>query len=138
MNKSTKWMSLALVQALIATTGSLYFSEVVGWEPCELCWYQRILMYPLVLVIGTGLWRKDPNLPYYVLPSSVLGMIIAAYHYLLQMGVFTEASCGIDAVSCAVRQGAWFGFITIPLLSFVAFAVITVLAWITLRQRQGK
>ena len=134
----TQLMKLAGLQALVATLGSLYFSEVKGWTPCELCWYQRIFMYPLVILILVGLIRRDANLVYYVLPMSVIGMVIAAYHYLLQMGVFTESTCGIDQVSCAVRTQAWFGFVTIPLLSFVAFVVIALCCWFTLRQARGK
>jgi disulfide bond formation protein DsbB len=75
---------LALLAAWVATLGSLYFSEVAGYVPCVLCWYQRILMYPLALVLAIGLLRRDPHLPVYVLPFSLTGLGIATYHYLLE------------------------------------------------------
>ncbi len=70
--------------AAAATAGSLYFSEIAHLPPCVLCWYQRILMYPLVLIIAVGILRKDKSLPFYVLPLSILGGGIAFYQYLLQ------------------------------------------------------
>lgn len=118
---------LAWFQSLIATFGSLYFSEIRHFTPCVLCWYQRILMYPLILIIAVGILRKDKGLPVYVLPFSILGIIISGYHILLQNGVLPEdiAPCVIGA-SCATKYTGYFGFITIPVMSFVAFIVITV------------
>jgi disulfide bond formation protein DsbB len=116
---------LAWFQALVATTGSLFFSEVMGWTPCVLCWYQRVLMYPLVIVLGVGILLKDKRVSLYALPLSILGFFIAAYHNLLYYGVIQEV-CK-QGVSCTIRFFAWFGFITIPLLSLTAFAVITTL-----------
>lgn len=119
---------LAMVQALVATTGSLYFSEVMHWRPCILCWYQRILMYPLVLIIGVGLIRKDKNLPYYVLPMSLIGLAIALFHNLLQWGIIPEAAAPCQAgVPCISKFAGWFGFVTIPLLSLTAFVIISFL-----------
>lgn len=117
---------IAWLQSLVATLGSLYFSEIAQYIPCVLCWYQRILMYPLVAILAVGIIRKDKNVPYYVLPLSVLGLAIAIYHYLLQMGVIPEsvAPC-VAGISCASRLAQWFGFVTIPFLSLIAFAVIT-------------
>ncbi len=118
---------LAWIQSLVATLGSLYFSEILHFKPCILCWYQRILMYPLVIIIAVGILRRDKNLPFYVLPLSVLGAAIAFYHVLLQKGVIAEsfAPCEVG-VSCTTRfYGGWFGFLTIPLLSLIAFLVIT-------------
>lgn len=117
---------IAWVQALVATLSSLYLSEILHWTPCILCWYQRILMYPLVLIIGVGILRKSKDLPYFVLPMSVLGILVAFYHYLLQWGIIPEsaAPCALG-VSCTVKYAMWFGFITIPFLSLVAFSVIT-------------
>ncbi len=119
---------IAWTQAFLATVGSLYFSEVVEAQPCLLCWYQRILMYPLVVIIMVGIFRKDKGLPVYVLPFSVSGMILAFYQYLLQRGVFPEhlAPCSVG-VSCFATYINWFGFVTIPFLSLVAFSVITVI-----------
>ena len=118
----------SLLVAAVAMGGSLYFSEVVGWTPCELCWYQRILMYPLVLILGVALLHKDTTVHRYVLPMTIIGGAIALYHYLLQWGVVTAGTCGIEATSCAVGD-KWFGFVTIPLLALIAFVLIGISVW---------
>jgi disulfide bond formation protein DsbB/cytochrome c5 len=124
---------LALLAAWVATLGSLYFSEVAGYVPCVLCWYQRILMYPLALVLAIGLLRRDPHLPVYVLPFSLTGLGIATYHYLLEKtDLFSHATVCQAGVSCVTAWINWFGFITIPLLSLVAFLIITVMTAIAL------
>lgn len=117
---------LAFIQSLFATLGSLYFSEIKHYPPCILCWYQRILLYPLVIIIAVGILRKDKGLPLYVLPMSILGMFIALYHVLLQYSILPEsvAPCALG-VSCTTKYIEYFGFITIPLMSFVTFMVIT-------------
>ncbi len=117
---------LALLQSLVATLGSLYFSEIKHYTPCTLCWYQRILMYPLVLIISVGIIRKDRNLFAYVLPMSILGGFIALYQVLLQNGVLPHsvAPCTL-AASCETKYTGYFGFITIPLMSLTAFIVIS-------------
>lgn len=117
---------LAWVGATLATAGSLYASEMAGLLPCTLCWYQRILMYPLVIIIAVGIWRKDKILPFYVLPLSVAGAIVALYHYLLQRGVLPSLVPCTLGVPCATKYGEWLGFVTLPFLSFLAFSLITV------------
>lgn len=126
MNKKY-WLYLAWFQSLLALLGSLYYSEIKHYTPCVLCWYQRILMYPLVSIVAVGILRKDKNLPYYVFPLSILGWIIALYHVLLQKGILPEqiAPCAIGA-SCSVKYTGYFGFITIPVMSLVAFSVVTI------------
>jgi disulfide bond formation protein DsbB len=121
-------LHLALSQAIVATLGSLALSEVYGFVPCKLCWFQRIFMYPLVIILTMGIVEKNKNTYKYVLPFSVIGMGIALYHNLLYYGVSGESSyyC-TTAVSCTTKYIEWFGFITIPLLSFIAFSVITAL-----------
>lgn len=117
---------VAWVQAFLALIVSLYFSEIKHFAPCLLCWYQRILMYPLVLIIAVGIVRKDKGLHLYVLPLSLIGMGMAAYHYLLQAGVIPEsiAPCTIG-VSCLTQYEVYLRIFTIPLLSFIAFTLIT-------------
>lgn len=117
---------LAWIQALVATSGSLFFSEVMKFTPCVLCWYQRILMYPLVAIIAVGILRKDKGIYQYILPLSITGLIIALYHNLLYYGLIPESikPCQLG-VSCTTKFFAWFGFITIPLMSLTAFAIIT-------------
>ena len=128
LSKNIQFYYLAWVISLIATIGSLVFSEILKFPPCVLCWYQRILLYPLVLIIAVGILRKDQNLPYYVLPLSITGMTIAAYHNLLYYSIIPEsiAPCTLD-ISCITRFIEWFGFVSIPLLSLLSFAVITLM-----------
>ncbi len=106
--------------------GSLYFSEVSGFTPCTLCWYQRILMYPLAGLLTFGIMRRDHHLPHLVLPFSLVGQGISVYHFLLQKTPYfgSPSSCGIG-VTCTTVWLDWFGFITIPLLAMVGFMVIT-------------
>ena len=122
--------AVAAVVAITATLGSLYYSEVAGYIPCTLCWYQRILMYPLVAVLLVGLISRDDLLPRYVLPLSLIGIVIASYHYLLQIGVISSSNVCTTGVPCSGRFVNWLGFITIPLQSLTAFTLIT-LAMIT-------
>lgn len=125
---------LCLVVALVSTLGSLFFSELLHFPPCSLCWYQRILMYPLIPILTMGILHKDEHLPFYVLPLSILGSVVAFYQHLLQVGIIPEnlAPCGIG-VSCSEKTFAIFDVITLPFLSFVAFAFITISMVIFLR-----
>jgi disulfide bond formation protein DsbB len=126
---------VALLAAWIATCGSLFFSQVLGWPPCELCWYQRILMYPLALVLGVGILRRDRGVHLYVLPLSIAGIAVALYHHLLiKTNWFPPPSCSAG-VPCNVDYLNWLGFVTIPFLALTAFAIITVamIAWALLQ-----
>lgn len=132
MNKS---FVLSWLAAIIAMLGSLFFSEVLHYVPCVLCWYQRILMYPLVLLIGIALYHNESSIYKYVLPMSILGMVVSGYHYAEQhipaLQQFQTCSSGVP---CTGKYVDWFGFITIPLLAFVAFAVITVCMFFVRKQ----
>ena len=113
-----------------ALVGSLIMSEVARFQPCLLCWWQRIFMYPIAFIMTVAILRRDKNGFYYVLPLSVIGMLTAFYHSLLQWGVIRETVLDCTAaanVSCTDAQINWFGFITIPFMSFVSFAAINVL-----------
>ncbi len=118
---------LAFGPALAALLGSLYFSEIAGFVPCELCWYQRILMYPLTVIILVGVFNADRLLPRYVLPLSLTGMGVSSYHYLLQNNVFAEEGVCSFGVSCSLRYVNIAGFITIPFMALTAFTMITLL-----------
>ncbi len=128
---------LVLLISLTAMLGSLYFSEIVGLTPCELCWYQRILMYPIVLLTIVALTLRDVKFPRYILPMSILGMIIAGYHYLLQTwkpaAENTFINCTKGSVACSTIDISYFGFITIPLLSLTAFVLITIILFFSFR-----
>lgn len=116
----------AWIQAFLALSGSLFFSEIWHLPPCTLCWYQRVFMYPLVLIIPIGIIRKDKNLPYYVLPLAIIGGVIAFFHNLLYYGVIAESQVPCSAgISCTTKFFEWFGFVTIPFLSFLAFVIIS-------------
>lgn len=114
----------AFAVATVATVGSLYLSVGMGLVPCDLCWYQRILMYPLVLVLGIGIFRGD-SVRSYVLPFSVGGLLVAAYHIYLQRTPATTGACTSE-VPCEVVLYEFYGF-SIPEMSLTAFAIITVL-----------
>jgi disulfide bond formation protein DsbB len=118
---------LAFVVALAAMLGSLYFSEVAGFVPCTLCWYQRILMYPLTVITLVGFIKADEYLPNYVLPLSAIGMVISGYHYLVQLGVFGHPAACAAGIPCSLRYVNYFGFLTIPLMALTAFTLITVI-----------
>ena len=113
---------LACSIALVATVGSLFFSEVMQLPPCVLCWYQRIAMYPLVIIIGVGIITRDGHFKNYALLLALVGLAISIYHNLLYYGLIPEsiAPCA-EGVSCTSRQIEWLGFITIPLLALAAF-----------------
>lgn len=117
----------AWIVAVVATLGSLYFSEIRGYVPCELCWYQRILMYPLSVILGIAAYHGDNYIKKYVLPLSVVGAAISAYHYMLQKipGMHEIKPCS-NGVPCNVDYIDWLGFVTIPLLALIAFIIIGV------------
>lgn len=117
----------AWIIALLGTTGSLFFSEVMLLPPCALCWYQRIAMYPLVLILGTGILLRDSRMKIYALPFAIIGLAIAVYHNLLYYGFIPESMtpCS-EGVPCNAVQIEWLGFITIPLLGLGAFTAMTI------------
>ena len=117
---------MAWMTALAATAGSLFFSEVMDLPPCVLCWYQRIAMYPLVVIIGIGIATRDLRWKTYALPITLIGLIISVYHNLLYYGLISEslAPC-TQGISCTSRQIEWLGFITIPLMALTAFVSLT-------------
>jgi disulfide bond formation protein DsbB len=122
------FLYMAWLVSVVATLGSLYFSEIRGFIPCELCWYQRILMYPLALILGIGTFQSDFSVKRYVLPLSVIGWCISLFHYLEQkVPGFAEIKPCVQGVPCTTEYINWFGFITIPFLAFIAFTIIIVM-----------
>ncbi|NTU81474.1 MAG: disulfide bond formation protein B [Chloroflexales bacterium] len=122
---------VALLAAIIATCGSLYFSEVLGWVPCELCWIQRILMYPLAVILTVGILRDDRGIHLYALPLALAGAGYSLYHYLEVLQVIPPSPC-IGGVPCSfdylspILTGP-LSFVKIPFLALVAFAIISVM-----------
>lgn len=123
---------LSWLIASISTLAALFFSQVVGIAPCVLCWYQRIFMFPLVFVLAAGLFPFDARLVRYALPLAAAGWIIALYHVLIVAGIVPESirPCA-QGVPCKDQQIEWFGFLTIPLLSLIAFSTICMLLILT-------
>jgi disulfide bond formation protein DsbB len=130
---------LAWVVAVVATLGSLYFSEVMKFFPCKLCWYQRILMYPQVILLGLAAVRKDYGQTVYVLPMTILGACISIYHILLQKTDWLKevGSAGCGPVPCDVQYINWLGFITIPMLALTAFLLITAICFAVRKAARG-
>lgn len=127
--KSDYFLYSAWVISILATLGSLYYSEVLKLAPCVLCWYQRIVMYPLVILFLVGNIRKDRNIYFYVAPLAFIGMTISLFQLLLSSGVFPEQlnTC-LSGVSCTTDFSAYFGIFSIPLQAFLAFMSIFILS----------
>lgn len=123
----THGLTFAFVVSLVATGGSLFLSEVMHFMPCELCWFQRIFMYPLVLLLGRAAIRDDRAMAGYALPLSIIGGLFSTYHYAKQKvpGFADIAPCRAG-IPCHTDYLDWFGVITIPFLALVAFILITV------------
>lgn len=126
MSKRQENVLLAMwAVALVATAGSLYFSQIRGYTPCTLCWVQRIFMYPLVIVIGIAYVQKNVRIAMTTLALSVIGGGISLYHYGLQKLTFlSDAAPSCGQVPCTGQYINYFGFITIPFLALTAFILI--------------
>ncbi len=122
---------IAFALALAASLASLGLSEILGLPPCVLCWYQRICMYPLVVIIGVGILRRSRDLVAMAAPLVVIGWGIALYHSLLQWNILPEAAAPCRAgVSCTTVHINLLGFMTIPFGSLVAFTAIGVVLYL--------
>jgi len=131
---SRSLLVLATLVATVATAGSLWFSLGLGLVPCELCWYQRVLMYPLVVVLGVGVAEARPGVWRTVLPLAVSGLVVAAYHSYLQA---TTVACGFEGDCAAVLWRAPVAGLTIPNLSLVAFGLVAGLGGVVAARERG-
>lgn len=114
----------------IATIGSLYFSNVLGYDPCRLCWFQRIFMYPIAVVSGSALFLGKTDLKDYVMPLALIGAPIGIYHSMIQrFEQFTSAGCSVTAVSCSTEYTFHYGYITIPVMALTAFLIVIFVLW---------
>lgn len=119
---------LAWLVALVATVGSLIYSEVIHFEPCRLCWFQRIAMYPLAVVLLVGAIRRETVVKFYALPLALVGLAISVWHYLIQTFPSLSAGAACDpAVPCSAKYVDVFGFISIPFMAGAGFTLISVL-----------
>lgn len=129
--QSNNFLFVAWAVSVVALFGSLYFSEIRQYEPCTLCWYQRILMYPLALLLGVAYVRKDNNIAFYSLIFSGIGSLLSLYHYLIQkVSFFSDRAIECGRIPCTGLYINWYGFITIPFLSLVAFIIIFICSFI--------
>lgn len=136
--KTENLLMLIWVQAFVALAGSLFYSEVMGYVPCELCWVQRILMYPLVIIYGAAAIKKEISIALPGLILSGIGMFVSVYHYLLQkLPALQEAGGACGLVPCNAEYVNYFGFITIPFLAAVAFFIIFVAHVMILKTTRG-
>jgi len=135
--KKANWNILFLcwLVAGISATGSLFFSHVMEFAPCVLCWYQRIFLFPLIIILAAGLFPFDKSVVKYALPLAIIGWFTAAYHNLLYAGVIPESiqPC-TQGVSCTEEYIELFGFISIPMLSLLSFSIIIAFLIILLRR----
>ncbi|MGB2994034.1 MAG: disulfide oxidoreductase [Paenisporosarcina sp.] len=137
--KSENILLFMWVVSLTATMGSLFFSEIRGYEPCELCWIQRIFMYPLVLILGIAYVQKNARIAVTTAIFSVIGGAISLYHYGLQKVSFlSENAPACGRVSCTGEYINIFGFITIPFLALTAFILIAISSFMILKDSKGE
>ncbi|MCW5641507.1 MAG: disulfide bond formation protein B [Rhodoferax sp.] len=122
--------------AVVSTVGSLFFSEVMDYVPCVLCWYQRIPMYALAVILGIALVTQDVNVVKYAQPLALIGVALAAFHCLLYLGFVPKGiqPCSQDIPCSEVKLQVW-GFITIPLMSLAAFLAIVVVLFLLKRSK---
>lgn len=133
----SKQLLFSWLTALIATLGSLYFSEVMNFIPCTLCWYQRILMYPLAVILGIAFYRNERDIYHYALPLSIFGIVVSGYHIALQkLPYLQQFEMCKTGVPCSKDYLNWLGFITIPMMAFAAFVIITVSLFLLIRKKE--
>lgn len=125
----THGLWLMFIVALAGTMGSLFFSDIAGWTPCKLCWFQRIFLYPQVIILGMAAWKNDRNMTKYILVLSMIGLVIAGLHYNEQVQAALQPldllePCDETGVSCARTSISFtFGYITLPMMALTAFAL---------------
>lgn len=138
-SKSLTFVFFAFLVSLIATFGSLFFSEIMNFIPCSLCWYQRIFIYSLVFIFLINLLFPDDKMFKYAFPLVIIGWSISVYHNLLMFKIIPEElSPCVQGIPCSVDYLNWFGFITIPLLSFFAYTIILILLIILKKEINAK
>lgn len=133
-------LPLMFIVAAVAVGGSLYFSDIVGWAPCKYCWIQRIFMYPQLPLLAVALWKKDRGIAPYIAVLSVPGLLMAAYHFYVQLHHLIASPdnpatpCDASGESCVTTPFTEFGYITVPMMSLTAFALMLLGAFL-LRKR---
>ena len=135
IHRASLW--LAALVAGVATAGSLYFSEVADYVPCRLCWFQRVFMYPLAVILLVAAIRRDRGVRWYALPLTVLGSLVSLYHYVIEWRPsLGEGACDVGP-SCT---DVWFrrmGFVTLAFMAFCGFVAVTILLFVRPRESEG-
>jgi disulfide bond formation protein DsbB len=121
---------IGFAAALGAVLGSLFYSNVVGYEPCELCWWQRVFLYPTVVMLGIAWWKKDKKVFRYIAVFSVLAILVAVYQELATRTGFSMLECTSAGGACSKVYVKEFGYITIPVMSLTASAWLLLVAWV--------
>ncbi|MCJ8005869.1 disulfide oxidoreductase [Lederbergia wuyishanensis] len=119
------WIFYAFAVSVIALLGSLYFSEILKYTPCDICWYIRILMYPIVIILGIATVKKDYNAALYAAVFSGICIPVSLYLYMIQkIPTIAESVPACGTIPCTTQYINWLGFITIPFLALTAFIMI--------------
>jgi hypothetical protein len=118
-------LEIGFATALLGVLLSLYYSDIIGYEPCKLCWFQRIFLYPQVVILGLALWKKEASARLYSLALAGIGALIAVYHIFVEHNL-APTPCGATGPSCAVRYVYEYGFVSIPVMSLTAFLIIII------------
>ena len=131
------YIAIVFLFAVLATAGSLFYSEIAEYAPCKLCWWQRIFMYPMSVISFIALIKNDLSVKRYLLPLSLIGFVIAVYHSLMQ--AFPEAlRCSEELAKCNIKNFAAYGYITIPVMAATVFAIIIVVLLLSLNIKKKK
>jgi disulfide bond formation protein DsbB len=121
-------LTLAWIVALVTTVGSLYYSKVQEFVPCELCWYQRICVYPFAVILGIAAWRRDAAIRVYAIPIFVIGIVVSTYHTWIQAYPPDSGTSFCTAEAPCTTRYVWeFGFVSLPFMALSAFVLMTVL-----------
>lgn len=114
-------LAFAWVIALVTTVGSLYYSKVQGYVPCELCWYQRICLYPWSVILGIAAWRRDASIKVYAIPVLCIGVVISVYHSWIQWFPPSNGTSFCSAATpCTLKYVNEFSFVTLPFMALSA------------------
>ena len=124
IGKHSLWLGFTICVASLA--GSLFYSGVAGFAPCELCWWQRIFLYPQTILLAIAYFTDDEHIHKYSIALSSCGLVVAAYNAYLQFGNFGAGICDASGVSCQFRYFLEYGYITLPMMSLTAFAILLV------------
>ncbi len=120
---------LVFVVSLFALVGSLFYSKFLGFSPCELCWWQRIFLYPIPVITGIALWKRESNALVYAVPLAVIAGIIALYHSYVNLGGTSVLPCTAVGGECSKLYVMAFGYITIPMMSLTIALYVLLIAW---------